>query len=308
LYSSLFAGLRVGLRRASVSAGVAIAASSCAGAHRSEFFEAPPDAAWSGPEAGALGDGGVFAPDGRSGDAGDGDGDGGATAIGSTDAGGADGTADASAAGPTGSDAGTTGGSAGSGSAGGSGGSAGSGGDGGSGGSGSSGSPDAGARPTYTADACLATPSAYTVSCDPACRPINCRLIDCPMAPVTTWALNEQTMLALPWRFRTARATTETACGTRCGDATVAKGVVRFELDFPTPTNLTLSIGAPWRIAVNTRYALCVSGAEAAAATSSCISREFTKATITVFTTDPNAPPRDLVIDRFPRAYCTGTP
>lgn len=307
MYSSLFAGLRVGLRRASVVAGVALGAASCAGAHRSELVDAPPESPVVAPEAGALGDGGAFASeDGGGGGGGDatradtgvaatgpaqdGGATGGGSGTGPTGPGGAGATSDAGTTGATGPDASTTGG------------------DGGSGGAGSSGSADAGATPSYTADACLTTPSAYTVSCDPACRPINCRLIDCPMAPVATSPLNEQTMLALPWRFRTARATTEPACGTRCGAATVAKGVYRFELDFPTPTNLTLTIGAPWRIAVNTRYALCVSGAEAAAATSSCISREFTKATITVFTTDPNAPPRDLVVDRFPRAYCTGTP
>jgi hypothetical protein len=169
-------------------------------------------------------------------------------------------------------------------------------------------SVDAAVAPSYTADACLTTPSAYTASCDPACRPINCRLIDCPMAPVITWGLNEQTMLAMPWRLRTARATTEPACSTRCGAATVAKGVVRFELDFPTPTNVTIKVGAPWRIVVNPRYALCVSQAEADSSTASCVSREFTKATVTVFTTDRAAPPRDIVIDHFPRTYCTGTP
>ncbi len=301
--SSLFAGLRVGLRRASVVAGVVFGAASCAGAHRSELVDAPPDAPVVAPEAGARDDGGAFASEDGGGDAAsadtgvvatgpaqDGGATGGGSGTGPTGPGGAGATSDAGTTGATGPDASTTGGA------------------GGSGGAGSSGPPDAAATPSYTADACLTTPSAYTVSCDPACRPINCRLIDCPMAPVSTSPLNEQTMLSLPWRFRTARATTEPACGTRCGAATVAKGVYRFELDFPTPTNLTLTIGAPWRIAVNTRYALCVSAAEAAAATSSCISREFTKATITVFTTDPNAPPRDLVVDRFPRAYCTGTP
>jgi hypothetical protein len=167
---------------------------------------------------------------------------------------------------------------------------------------------DAALSPTYTADACLATPRAYTVSCDLACQPYNCRLIDCPTVPVSTVGLNEQTMGPLPWRLRTAPSTPETACTTRCGSATVAKGVYRFELDFAATTNLTLKVGAPWRIVVNPRYALCVSQAEAASSTARCVSREFTKATITVFTTEPAAPPKDIVIDRFPRAYCTEEP
>ncbi len=49
---------------------------------------------------------------------------------------------------------------------------------------------DAALSPTYTADACLATPRAYTVSCDLA-----------------------------PWRLRTAPSTAETACGTRSSAA-----------------------------------------------------------------------------------------
>lgn len=167
---------------------------------------------------------------------------------------------------------------------------------------------DAAVSPTYTADACLATPRAYTVSCDLACQPSNCRLIECPMAPVTTVGLNEQTMGPLPWRLRTAPSTPETACTTRCGSATVAKGVYRFELDLASTTNLTIQVGAPWRIVVNPRYALCVSQAEAASSSVRCVSREFTKATITVFTTEPAAPPKDIVIDRFPRAYCTEEP
>ncbi len=165
------------------------------------------------------------------------------------------------------------------------------------------GAPDSGAAANYTADACLAT--MYTGSCDPACRFGNCRLFTCWNPPASSFGLNEQTMGALPWRIRTPAATGDLACTTRCGDLTVAKGLVRFEVEFAALTTLTIKVGAPWRVVVNPRYALCVSGAEAATATAGCISRQFAKAMVTVFTTEANAPPRDIVVDRFPRAYCT---
>lgn len=165
---------------------------------------------------------------------------------------------------------------------------------------------DAGPPVSYTPDACLAP--TYAASCDASCVLRNCRLLECTDIPTQVWTLNEQTMGRLPWRFRTVATTDALACATRCGGATVARGVVRFELDFATPTNLTIRVGPPWRIAVNPRYAFCVNEATATSSTSSCVSREFTKAMITVFTTEPNAPPRDIVVDRFPTLYCSETP
>ena len=169
-------------------------------------------------------------------------------------------------------------------------------------------SSDAGpvAAPIYT-DPCVGS---YFISCDPSCaRGYGCGAYTCTTPQAGSFFLNEQSVGALPWRMRTPILTTPSqSCVVRCGGRSVATGVMRFTVDLPFEEELTVKVGAPWRVAIDSRYAFCISPTEAQTYTQSCVSRRMKQATVTIFTTAEAAPSRDVVFDVTRRTACGAAP
>ncbi len=157
------------------------------------------------------------------------------------------------------------------------------------------------------ADACRGD---YVATCDPACmQGQGCASFTCTNPAVYTYPLSPSNVAPFPWRLRTpAVSSAAEACATRCGGTSIATGVMRFELQLPVADDITIKVGAPWRVAIDSRYAFCVLASEAATYASSCVTARMSSGRITLFTTAASAPPRDVIIDVATRTTCGVAP